>query len=65
MPEPAPYQPGPVDRLHECALVLDTIAGLVGQADDLGVVGRDGLGLLLARIARDVEEATQDLRSQG
>lgn len=65
MPEASSYQPAPIDQLQESAMVLDAVAALVGQAGDLGAVGRDGLGLLLARIARDVERATDAIRSQG
>jgi hypothetical protein len=51
----------PADRLREAADMLDTLAGLVGQANDIDVCGRDGLVGLLDLLAERVEQATRDL----
>lgn len=52
----------PQDRLRDAADMLDTLAGLLGQADDIDVCGRDGLAALLGLIAEQVEQGVADLR---
>lgn len=58
---PAPRR-DPEDRLRDAADMLDTLAGLLGQANDIDVCGRDGLASLLDMLAERVEEAVADLR---
>jgi hypothetical protein len=60
---PAPRAGDVLDDLHVTSRKLVAIADLVGQAPDLGVVDRDGLGLLLCDLAREVDRATDRLRS--
>lgn len=54
----------PADRLREAADMLDTLAGLLGQADDIDACGRDGLAALLDLLAERVEEAVRELCPQ-
>lgn len=58
----APAPRNPEDRLREAADMLDTLAGLLGQADDIDVCGRDGLAALLDLIAERVEQGVAELR---
>lgn len=51
----------PADRLREAANMLDTLAGLLGQANDIDVCGRDGLAGLLDLLAERVEDAVREL----
>jgi hypothetical protein len=58
------YRPDGLDRLAEAAMKLDALASLVSQAQDLGIVGRDGLGLIFADIALNIEKGVAETRRQ-
>jgi hypothetical protein len=51
----------PAERLRQTADMLDTLAGLLGQAADIDVCGRDGLAALLDLLADRVEDAVREL----
>jgi hypothetical protein len=53
-----------LEDLHATALKLGALGDLVGQAPDLGVVDRDGLGILLSDMARDVDRCAELLRAR-
>ena len=57
-----PYQPAPLDRAESAARALASLSHLVGQADDLDIVGRDGLAELLDLLTREIDAACRDLR---
>lgn len=61
MPERGHYVPEGRDRLHSVAAKLSAIADLVGMAQDLGAVRSEGLALLLADLAAEVDQATDEL----
>lgn len=50
--------PSPEERLRTAADMLDSLAGLIGQADDINVCGRDGIAALLDLLAEQIEDAT-------
>lgn len=52
-----------LDDLHVTACKLEAVASLVGQAPDIGIVSRDGLGLLLADLAGEITRAQRRLRA--
>jgi hypothetical protein len=57
-----PHRLQPEDVLRETANMLDTLSGLLGQADDIDVCGRDGLSFLLRLLAERIEQAVTDMR---
>jgi hypothetical protein len=62
MPNGLPRRPrDPKSRIAEAADMLDTLAGLLGQASDIDVCGRDGLAALLILLAEEIEQAGEAL----
>jgi hypothetical protein len=53
-----------LDRVMAGADMVDTLAGLLGQADDIDVCGRDGLGALLGLIAEHIAKAANQLAEE-
>jgi len=49
------------EQLRAAADMLDTLASLLGQADDINVCGRDGLAALLDLLAERIEAAVSVL----
>jgi hypothetical protein len=64
MPDRLRYIPHPLEALAEADEKLDALAALVGACEDIGIVNRDGLALLLTRLAHDIEDATEALQRQ-
>lgn len=62
MSEPADYQPAPIDALHSEVAKLRALAALVEQAQDLGAVDCDGLGLLLDAVASAIDRAAGSIQ---
>ena len=53
-----------LDRVLEGADMVDALAGLLGQADDINVCGRDGLGALFGLIAEHIAKAANQLADE-
>jgi len=57
-------RPEGLEKLEQAAGKLYSLAGLIGQADDLDVAGRDGLGMLFTDIAQDIADAIVDVQAE-
>lgn len=54
----------PLDRIEAAADMVDSLAGLIGQASDIDACGRDGLGGLLNLIAEDIAAFAAEIRTE-
>lgn len=64
MPDLPRYVPPAPDRLAAVALMLDSLSGLLGQAESLDTCGQHGIAALLDLLAERIEDATEEILRQ-